>query len=190
MLNTVEVEKRVPKAHINATTQDGGASNNPPWMSVAMPSKRILRHARGALSRLLRYLCLIVYLPETPPSRGAQHRQCSTPFCGGFTPDLSQHLLPKLNFSAMSDHDTPPERLVDAVLNLKPFLPAGCEIWRQGDLKFLGTRPIAAGGSADVWVGERDGATVVIKSFRCYSSSSHLQIYLVSCSAALMYLAR
>lgn len=74
-----------------------------------------------------------------------------------------------------------PEHLVGAVHNLKPFLPSGCEILGHGDLKITGSRPVDAGGFADIWVGERDdGTKVAIKSHRCYSSSSCSPIYSVS----------
>jgi len=80
----------------------------------------------------------------------------------------------------MANPSTPPEHLVDAVRDLKPILPIGCELLGQGDLKIMGSHPIDAGGIADVWAGKmNDGTTVAIKSHRCYSASSRLPIYLV-----------
>ena len=81
----------------------------------------------------------------------------------------------------MANYGTLPEELVDAVHHLKPFLPIGCEFLGQDDLKIVGPYPIDAGGLADVWAGEKtDGTRLAIKSHRCYSSSSHLPVYLVS----------
>lgn len=74
-----------------------------------------------------------------------------------------------------------PEELVDAVRGLKQLLPIGCELFGEGDLKLVGSRPIDVGGFADVWVGERNDSTVVaVKSRRYYSSSSYLPVYSVS----------
>jgi len=95
--------------------------------------------------------------------------------------DHSLSLPPEINFSLANNTGTPPEHLVDAVRNLRPFLPIGCELLGEGDLKFVGSTPIDAGGFADVWVGERgDGTKAAIKSYRYYSSSSCLPTYLVS----------
>jgi hypothetical protein len=80
----------------------------------------------------------------------------------------------------MIDSSTPSEHLVDVVHNLKPFLPNGCEMLGQGDLKITGSHPIGAGGFADIWVGKRgNGTKVAIKSYRYYSSSNCLPIYSV-----------
>ena len=103
------------------------------------------------------------------------------PSCTVDTLDHSLSLPPEIDLSPMNNPGTPPEHLVDAVRNLGPFLPAGCELLGQGDLKIIGSCPIDAGGFADIWVGERDdGTKVAIKSYRYYSSSSCLPIYLVS----------
>ena len=81
----------------------------------------------------------------------------------------------------MTNPSTPVEQLVDAVQNLKQFLPDGCELFGQGDLKIIGPYPAGAGGSADIWLAEMsDGIRVAIKSYRYYSSSSRLSVYLVS----------
>ena len=74
-----------------------------------------------------------------------------------------------------------PEHLIDVVHNLKPLLPVGCELLGLGELKTVGSRPIDAGGFADVWIGERnDGTMVAIKSYRYHSSSSCLPGFSVS----------
>jgi len=89
----------------------------------------------------------------------------------------------------MTDPSTPPEHLIDAVRNLKPFLPIGYGMLGQGDLKILGSYPVDASGFADVWIGElNDGTAVAIKSLRYYSSSSRLPVYLVSGSATAIIL--
>jgi hypothetical protein len=51
-------------------------------------------------------------------------------------------LLLETDLSRMNDSS-----IVDAVRNLEPFLPSGCEMMGQGDLKIVGSRPIGAGGS-------------------------------------------
>ena len=130
-------------------------------------------HARSTISCLLLYL---LHPRGTPSSRSGRHEQCNS----SDTPDPSQSLPPGIDLSPMNNTSTPPEHLVDAVHNLKPFLPSGCELLGQGDLKIAGSRPIGAGGFADVWVGEmNDGMTVAIKSHRYYSSSSCLHVYSV-----------
>ena len=92
-----------------------------------------------------------------------------------------QSLPPEIDLSPMNNPGTQPENLIDAVRNLQPFLPSGCELLGQGDLKITCSYPIDAGGFADVWLGEmNDGMTVAIKSHRYYSSSSCLSVYLVS----------
>ena len=95
--------------------------------------------------------------------------------------DHSLSLPPEIDLSSLNNPGTPPEHLVDAVQNLGPFLPTGCELLGQGDLKIVGSSPVDAGGFADIWVGEMDdGTKVAIKSYRYYSSSSCLPTYLVS----------
>ena len=103
------------------------------------------------------------------------------PYRSADSPDRSLSLPPEIDFSPVNNTGTPPEHLVDAVRNLRPFLPIGCELLGEGDLKVVGSSPIDAGGFADVWVGERDdGTKVAIKLYRYYSSSSCLSTYLVS----------
>jgi len=150
-------------------------------MSVAMPTKRLFLRAKDALPRLLIYLHLLFRPQVAPPSRGAQHDQCGMPSGTADALDHSLSLPPEIDFSSVNNTGTPPENLVDAVRNLQPFLPTGCELLGEGDLKVFGSSPIDAGGFADVWVGERDdGTKVAIKSYRHYSSSGCLPIYLVS----------
>ena len=87
----------------------------------------------------------------------------------------------EVDLSTMANPSALPEDLVNAVRDLKPFLPIGCEILGEDDLTIVGAHPIDAGGFADVWVGERnDGTVVAIKSHRQCSLSSRLPIYTVS----------
>lgn len=143
-----------------------------------MPSKHPpLLTTRGTISHLhllLRFR-LLFHPNWTLPSRGPRHERCD-PSRAIVILDQSQSLPPML-----SDPGTLPEHIVDAVRNLKPLLPSGCELLGQEDLKITGSCPIDAGGFADVWVGEmNDGTKVAIKSYRYYSSSSCLPVYLVS----------
>lgn len=146
-----------------------------------MPSKHLPSHAGGTFSRLLVHLRLLFHPQGTSPPRGAQHEWCDEPSCTTCLPDQSQSLPPEINLSPMINPGAPPEHLVNAVEDLKSFLPVGCDLLGQGDLKIIGSRPIDAGGFADVWLGEmNDGTVVAIKSHRYYSSSSCLPMYLVS----------
>ena len=80
----------------------------------------------------------------------------------------------------MSNPGTPPNSLVSCVRHLEEFLPDGCQLLGPDDLKITGSVPVDAGGLADVWIGEKNGTTVAIKSFRYYVSQSPLPVYLVS----------
>jgi len=59
-------------------------------------------------------------------------------------------------------------------------LPPNCRRLGQGDLRIIGTRPVDAGGFADVWVGEMGDQMVVVKSYRYYASASCAPAYKVS----------
>ena len=117
----------------------------------------------------------------TSSSRGERREWCGLPSYIVDAPDQSWSLPPETDLSLVNNPNNPPEHLVDIVRSLRPFLPIGCELLGQGDLKVVGSCPIDAGGFADVWVGEKNnGTTVAIKSLRHYSSSSCVPIYLVS----------
>lgn len=146
-----------------------------------MPSKHFPFHTRDAFSRLLMYLRPLFHPQGIPPSRHTQYEWCDTSSPTVDALDHSLSLPLEIDLSPLDSPGTPPEHLVDAVRNLGPFLPTGCELFEQGDLKVVGIRPIDAGGFADLWVGVRkDGTKVAIKSHRCYSSLSCLPTYLVS----------
>ena len=144
-----------------------------------VPSKCLPFYARDAFPRLLLYLCPF-FRPQKTPSRSTHHdwySMSSLPFDAlGHSPSLP----PEIDLSPTNNSSSTSEHFVDAVQNLTPFLPNGCEMLGQGDLRIASSRPINAGGFADVWVGEKDGTKVAIKSYRYYSSSSCLPIYLVS----------
>jgi hypothetical protein len=146
-----------------------------------MPFKTLPLRAGDAFLRLLLYPALFFRGQGASHSRDTHHGLYRMPSLSVDSLDHSLSLLPEVDLSPMNDPSTPSEDLVDAVHNLKPFLPSGCEIMGQGDLKIAGSGPINAGGFADIWVGKRDdGTKVAIKSYRHYSSSSSLPIYLVS----------
>ena len=150
-------------------------------MSAVMPTKHLPLRAKDALPRLFIHLHLLFYPQGTHPSRSTQHDQCGMLSGTADGLDHSLSLPPEIDLSPVNNTGTPPEHLVDAVRNLRPFLPTGCELLGEGDLKVVGSSPIDAGGFADVWVGERDdGTKVAIKLYRYYSSSSCLPTYLVS----------
>ena len=137
--------------------------------------------AESNLLRLLRYPRRLLLPNGSPSSRDGRHERCDVP-CTPHSLDPPQPLLPDLNLSFMNNPGTPPEQLVVAVQNLKQFLPSGCEVLGEGDLKIPGPYPTSEGGFADVWLGEmKDGTTVAIKSQRRHSSLSCLPAFLVSC---------
>ena len=146
-----------------------------------IPSKNSSLQYRDGLSRLLVFLRLLVHPQGTSPSRGAQdeHRGM-IPRPAGVV-DYTLSLPPEVDLSSITNSDTSPEHLVTAVRDLLPLLPIGCKLFGQGDLHIVGSYPINAGGLADVWVGKmNNGMAVAIKSYRHYSSSSCLPIYVVS----------
>ena len=127
------------------------------------------------------YLRILVPPQGTSPSGGVQDERSDMISRVASTPDLSLSLPPEVDLSSMTNSDTPLERLVAAVWNLRPSLPIDCELFGEGNPNVVGPYPIGAGGFADVWMGKmNDGTTVAIKSYRYYSSSSCLLIYMVS----------
>lgn len=49
------------------------------------------------------------------------------------------------------------------------------------DIMLIGEHPVAAGGSANIWVGVLNGRKIVIKSFRCYKSLDRTKVTSVRC---------
>ena len=114
--------------------------------------------------------------------RGGMRTPCAAASQTISMPDELQSLPPGIDLSPIYNPVTSSQLLVDTVQRSEPFLPAGCELLREEDVEVIGPYPIDAGGHADVWVGRRnDGTMVAIKSHRCYSSSSCLPVFLVSC---------
>ena len=136
--------------------------------------------ARSKLLHLLRYPRRLL-LFNVFSSRDARHERCDVS-CAPRQLDRSQPLLPDFDLSFMNNPGTPPEQLVIAAQNLKPFLPSGCEVLGEGDIKIPGPYPASGDGFAEMWIGEmKDGTKVTIKSQRRDSSSSNLSAFLVSC---------
>lgn len=63
---------------------------------------------------------------------------------------------------------------------LLQFLPPDFQLLGQEDLDIVGTRPIAAGAFADVWVGQMGGKKVAVKSYRRYDSVDYTSASAVS----------
>ena len=132
------------------------------------------------LRRSLNYLCRPFHPHETFPLGCLQHDGSEIHLCLVEEPVQLESLPQDIDLSTIANPAALPEDLVDAVRNLGPSLPIGCELLGQGDLNIAGAHPIDAGGFADVWMGKRnDGTVVVIKSHRYRSSSSCLPVFLV-----------
>ena len=69
------------------------------------------------------------------------------------------------------------EELVNLSDRFRPFLPANYPWLGQDDLEVVGTHPVDAGGFADVWVGKMGDQRIAVKSYRCWASVDHVQIY-------------
>lgn len=133
-----------------------------------------------SIRRSLSYLYRLFHPHETLPLGCVQHDGSEIHLCIAEEPVQLESLLPDIDLSTIANPIALPEDLVDAVRDLKPFLPIGCEFLGPGDVTIVGTRPINADGFADVWAGKRNNGTVVaIKSHRYHSSSSCLPIYSV-----------
>ena len=132
-------------------------------------------------SHFLTYPCRFFHPRESSPRRTSRHQGSKIHPRPVEARGRPGSLPLETDLSAMTNPSALPEHLVEAVLRLRSFLPIGCELLGQDDLKTVGTHPIDAGGFADVWIGERnDGTTIAIKSHRYHSSSSCLPVYLVS----------
>ena len=131
--------------------------------------------------RLPRYLHRHSHRRETSPPKRTLFEGSETQLCHTEAPKQLELPALEIVLSSVTNPGTPPEHLVDAVRCLKPFLPIGCELLGQDDLRIVGSSPIDADGFADVWVGERnDGTVVAIKSHRHHATLSCRSIYLVS----------
>lgn len=156
------------------------AFDNPLEKATKMTTTTLHFRVRDTCSGALKFIPRFFRPHKTPPSRGTQSERGIMPSCDALIPYQSQSLPPQLDLSPFNDPNAPPERFVDAVQNLKKYLPSECGFLGQGDLKIIGPHPIDAGGFADVWVGEWNGTTVAVKSFRPYTSTNFLTIYSVS----------
>ena len=146
-----------------------------------MPSNNPRFRITDNFSRLLKHLALLFRLRRTPsPPGDVQREQGYLPYPCVLPPNQPQSLVPELDLSLMKSLETPPKCLADAVWGLEPFLPEGCELLGRRDLTITGSHPISAGGAANVWMGERNGTVVAVKSLRYYASSNDLDVYLVS----------
>lgn len=148
-------------------------------MPAATSSKHLFSYSGDVFFRLLTTFFPFFYLDRTSTSRNEVSEMAfwnSGALAGQFQP------LPLgIDLSSINNPGTLPEYLVEAVQRWKPSLPIRCALFGQGEMKIVGSFPINAGGFADLWIGEmNDGTVVAIKSYRCYSSSSCVPIYLVS----------
>jgi len=94
--------------------------------------------------------------------------------------DIHSHDKPK-PFPLVINHPptTGPNTLINLAGRLRLSLPPSCPWFGPEDLRVIGTRPVDAGGFADLWVGEMDDRKVAVKSYRCYSSASCTPTYKV-----------
>lgn len=146
-----------------------------------IPSKDFPFRSGDGFSRLVKYLRLHVPPQGTPTSGGVRDERSSMIACTPGALALSLSLPPEVDLSSMMNSGTLPECLVTAVWNLRPSLPIGCGLFGEDDLNIVGSYSIGVGGFTDVWMGKmKNGMTVVIKSYRYYSSSSCLPVYMVS----------
>ena len=144
-----------------------------------MQPNSLSTQAKSNLLHLLRYPRRFLLPSGSPSYRGPRRERCNV-LCAPRSSDRLQPLLPGVDLSFMDDPGTPPEKLVIAVQNLKPFLPSGCEVLGEGDIKIPGSHPVSKGGFADVWFGEmKDGTRVAIKSQRRHTSSGCFPAFLV-----------
>ena len=70
-------------------------------------------------------------------------------------------------------------RYAQAAQDLRPSIPFTCNWLNPEDIKFLGERPIGAGGFANFWEVTYNGRKVVLKSYRCYISFDVAQVVAV-----------
>ena len=59
---------------------------------------------------------------------------------------------------------------------LQSFMPSACRFLSSGDVKPIGSHPMAAGGFTDIWEATHGGRKVVLKSYRCYVAFDLVQV--------------
>jgi len=66
---------------------------------------------------------------------------------------------------------------------LLPLLPAACNRLESNGVLIIDACPFSSGSFSDVWQASSQGLPVVVKSFRCYSSSEFdpAEVGIVSC---------
>ena len=140
------------------------------------PKKLYFRDTSG----IRKYLRQFLHHRRSPFFGDVRREWFTVPSHDALAPGRIQSFPQELDLSPFASPDTPPDRLADAIRDLKLFLPKDCKLLGAEDLKITGQFPIDAGGFSDVWVGERNGTTVIIKSYRYNASSDLSSIYLVS----------
>lgn len=139
-----------------------------------MPTYLLTRRGNGSHSRFgsLSSLPSVLHIPlgDTQPEGGDT-----------FSHDVHSHDQSESSLQEV-DHPFPADlgTLVDFASRLQPFLLPDYRLLGQGDIRIIGTRPIDAGGFADVWVGEMGDRKVAVKSYRCYASANYMPTYKVS----------
>ena len=143
----------------------------------AESSVQMTSRSEDTFFHLLVHRCLVIHLREAYPSRGARYEGRDLVACAASLSAVSGSLPPGVNLRSTEDSSAPLE-------HLEPCLLDGCEPFGPNDLQTFGPGPVDVGGFAEIWLcGKRVGTKVMIKSYRRYTSSSHLPAFLVSSSS-------
>lgn len=88
-------------------------------------------------------------------------------------PVLSQPMVGSSLTLGLNDVSLPLSR---RARDLQSSLLSACHWLGPEDVKLVGEHPIAAGEFADIWEGIHEGHKVVLKSYRCSTSSETTQV--------------
>jgi len=151
------------------------------WLSTPLPRTLLMSTYSPSTVKGNEPCSRFCYLPSpsstihTPPGDVQPNR--------GGAPSHIPHIHDQPRLSPLvTDHSltTDHDGSINLAGRLRSLLPPNYLWLGQGDLMVVGTRPIDAGGFADVWAGEMGDRKVAVKSYRRYTSADYWKIYWVS----------
>ena len=120
----------------------------------------------------------------------------SLPYPPTFRPSAVEHhpspksiyyplITPTKPFTLDMDVITLSQHYAQMAQALRSFMPSTCRSIDPEEVKPIGSRPVAAGGFAEIWEATHDGRKVALKAYRCYMTFGVARVIEVHCDHRL-----